>query len=39
MKQIPCGNGNKKSKDRSGFPAGMTERKAKTEADSYGMTN
>jgi hypothetical protein len=32
--QIPCGNDNKKSKGNSGFPAGMTTRKAKATADS-----
>jgi hypothetical protein len=44
VKQIPCGNDNKKSKGRCGFPAGLTTRKAKadaaatTDADPYGMT-
>jgi hypothetical protein len=29
QKRVPCGNGRKKSKRRSRFPAGMTARKAK----------
>jgi hypothetical protein len=31
--QIPCGNDRKKSKCKSRFPAGMTERKASAKAD------
>jgi hypothetical protein len=31
LKQIPCGNDNKRNKDDSRFSAGMTIRKAKTK--------
>jgi hypothetical protein len=34
QKQIPCGNDNKKSKDKSRFPSGMTTRKTRAKADS-----